>query len=121
MARPKKQQSAVENHICRRIRERRMMLGLTQEQFGTLIGVTYQQAHKYERGITRVSAGRLFEIARALETSIEFFYEGVGRPVAEACPRERMLLDVTRHFRQIRDERHRDAIRRVTRVLAGPP
>jgi len=42
------------------------MLGLTQQQLAEMIGVSYQQAHKYERGINRVSAGRLFEIARAL-------------------------------------------------------
>jgi len=55
------------------------MLGLTQQQLAEMIGVTYQQAHKYERGINRVSAGRLFEIARALSAPISYFYEGVGQ------------------------------------------
>jgi transcriptional regulator with XRE-family HTH domain len=54
------------------------MLGLTQQQLAEVIGVTYQQAHKYERGINRVSAGRLFEIARALSAPIMYFYEGFG-------------------------------------------
>src|ERR1700720_3252708 len=56
----------VDRHVGARIRERRIMLGLTQQQLADLIGVTYQQAHKYERGINRVSAGRLFEVAQVL-------------------------------------------------------
>ena len=70
MAKPKRGRStaAIDDHVGSRIRERRIMLGLTQQQLAEMIGVTYQQAHKYERGINRVSAGRLFEIARALST-----------------------------------------------------
>jgi DNA-binding XRE family transcriptional regulator len=49
----------VDRHVGARVRERRIMLGLTQQQLADLIGVTYQQAHKYERGINRISAGRL--------------------------------------------------------------
>jgi DNA-binding XRE family transcriptional regulator len=49
----------IDHHVGARVRERRIMLGLTQQQLADLIGVTYQQAHKYERGINRVSAGRL--------------------------------------------------------------
>src|SRR6516162_9227930 len=56
----------IDRHVGARIRERRIMLGLTQQQLADLIGVTYQQAHKYERGINRVSAGRLFEVAQVL-------------------------------------------------------
>ena len=67
MAKPKRGRSAaaIDDHVGGRIRERRIMLGLTQQQLAEMIGVTYQQAHKYERGINRVSAGRLFQIARA--------------------------------------------------------
>ena len=66
MAKPKRGRStaSIDDHVGARIRERRIMLGLTQQQLAEMIGVTYQQAHKYERGINRVSAGRLFEIAR---------------------------------------------------------
>ena len=81
MAKPKRGPStaAVDNHVGGRIRERRIMLGLTQQQFAEMIGVTYQQAHEYERGINRVSAGRLFEIASALGAPITYFYEGIGQ------------------------------------------
>jgi transcriptional regulator with XRE-family HTH domain len=66
MAKLKRGQSTatIDGRVGGRIRERRIMLGLTQQQLAEMIGVTYQQAYKYERGINRVSAGRLFEIAR---------------------------------------------------------
>ena len=56
----------VDHYVSLRIRQRRIMLGLTQQQMAELIGVTYQQAHKYERGLNRISAGRLYEIAQVL-------------------------------------------------------
>ncbi len=67
----------IDRHVGARMRERRIMLGLTQQQMAELIGVTYQQAHKYEKGINRIGAGRLFEIARILGVPIYYFYEGV--------------------------------------------
>jgi DNA-binding XRE family transcriptional regulator len=67
----------VDRHVGARIRERRIMLGLTQQQLADLIGVTYQQAHKYERGINRVSAGRLFEVAQVLSVPVSHFFDGL--------------------------------------------
>jgi transcriptional regulator with XRE-family HTH domain len=68
------------------MRERRVMLGLTQQQMAELIGVTYQQAHKYEKGINRVAAGRLYSIARALGVEVGYFYEAVlCRPPTSGC------------------------------------
>lgn len=64
-----------DRHVGARIRERRIVLGLSQHQMADLIGVTYQQAHKYESGINRVSAGRLFEIARVLKVPVGYFFE----------------------------------------------
>jgi transcriptional regulator with XRE-family HTH domain len=55
------------------IRERRLWIGMTQQRLARIIGVAFQQTHKYERGISRVSAGRLFVIATALSTPIEYF------------------------------------------------
>src|SRR6202050_2419774 len=94
MAKPKRGRStgAIDDFVGSRIRERRIMLGLTQQQLAEMIGVTYQQAHKYERGINRVSAGRLYEIARVLGTPITYFYHGLGdeAPLREQ-PHQRML------------------------------
>src|SRR3546814_21135453 len=78
------------------------MLGLTQQQLAAMIGVTYQQAHKYERGINRVSAGRLFEIARVLGVDIGFFYEGLNHEDSSLNERPRICLDLARNFTRIR-------------------
>jgi transcriptional regulator with XRE-family HTH domain len=76
-----------------------------------MIGVTYQQAHKYERGINRVSAGRLFEIARVLSAPISYFYEGIGQEgPRQVTPHQRMLLDIARNFAEIRNEKHQEAV-----------
>src|SRR6266704_2015357 len=87
----------IDRHVGARIRERRIMLGLTQQQLADLIGVTYQQAHKYERGINRVSAGRLFEVAQGLSVPVGYFFDGLeGHSSRTVSPRERMCLELAR-------------------------
>ena len=112
--------AAIDEHVGARIRERRVMLGLTQQQLAEIVGVTYQQEHKYERGINRVSAGRLFEIARALNAPVGYFYEGIGeegaRPVTQ---HERMRLEIARNFADIPNERHQEALSALARALAS--
>lgn len=98
------------------------MLGLSQQQLASLIGVTYQQAHKYETGVNRVSAGRLFRIAEALGVPVSWFYEGLGSaPPAGLSRRERLGLELARSFALIRDERHQEALSRLARALAEAP
>lgn len=111
----------IERHVGRRIRERRILLGLTQQRLAEMIGVTYQQAHKYERGINRVSAGRLYELAQALDVEVGYFFEGfdAGRADEQMPDRQRMSLDVARNFSRIRDERSREALAQLCRVMAG--
>src|SRR3954452_13108424 len=95
----------VDRHVARRMRERRITLGLTQQQVAEWIGVTYQQAHKYEKGENRISVGRLRRIAVALGVEPEYFFEGLGagRP---AEPRQRMMLELTRDFMALPSRRH---------------
>ena len=108
-----------DRHVGLRMRERRVMLGLSQQQMADLIGVTYQQAHKYERGINRVSAGRLFEIARVLKVPVGFFYEGIDDGDGGNLPtRQRLCLEVARNFSRIDDEQHQQAVSQLTRALA---
>ena len=110
----------IDRHVGARIRERRIMLGLTQQQLADLIGVTYQQAHKYERGINRVSAGRLFEIAQVLSVPVSYFFDGLDEHSGRAIsPRERMCLELARNFAQIPNERHQEALSQLARVLAS--
>ena len=122
MAKPKRGRSTVatDNHVGGRIRERRIMLGLTQQRLAEMIGVTYQQAHKYERGINRVSAGRLFEIARALSAPITYFYEGIGQEgPRQITLHQRMQLEIARNFAEIRNEKHQEAVSQLARALAS--
>ena len=111
----------VDRHVGARMRERRIMLGLTQQQMAELIGVTYQQAHKYEKGINRVAAGRLYNIAQALGVEVSYFFEGLGSDNAfRATPQQRMLLELARNFVSIPERKHRDAICSLARALSGP-
>src|SRR5690242_8724440 len=67
----------VDRHVGARVRERRLALGLTQQQLAELVGTTYQQAHKYEKGVNRISAGRLQAVARALGVGPGYFFGGL--------------------------------------------
>jgi transcriptional regulator with XRE-family HTH domain len=102
------------------MRERRIMLGLTQQQMADLIGVTYQQAHKYEKGINRVAAGRLYSIARALGVQVGYFYEGLQIGGFAPPPSQRMVLDLARNFLNIPDPRHREAVATLARKPREP-
>lgn len=110
-----------DRHVGAKIRERRIMLGLSQQQMADLIGVTYQQAHKYERGINRISAGRLYEIAQVLKVSVGFFFEGIEKSEeqdVELTDRQRMCLELARNFSHISNDRHQDALSQLARALA---
>ncbi|WP_309087533.1 helix-turn-helix transcriptional regulator [Phenylobacterium sp.] len=74
----------VDRHVGLRIRMRRKEIGVSQERLAEALGITFQQVQKYERGANRVSASKLWEIARALKTSVSYFYEGLASedPVA---------------------------------------
>src|SRR5436309_15895828 len=98
MAKPKRGRStaAIDDHVGARIRERRIMLGFSQQQLAQMIGVTYQQAHKYERGLNRISAGRLYEIAQVLSVPVSWFFEGLASDVSPVEPtqQQRMCLEL---------------------------
>lgn len=118
---PANRANDIDRHVGLRIRERRVMLGLSQQQIADMIGVTYQQAHKYERGINRISAGRLFEISRVLNVPITFFYEGLeGHEDANLGQRQRMCLELARNFSAIGNEKHQEALSQLARALAAP-
>jgi len=55
-----------------------MLIGMSQERLGELLGLTFQQVQKYEKGVNRIGAGRLFEVSRILGVPIDYFYEGVS-------------------------------------------
>ena len=109
----------VDHYVSLRIRQRRIMLGLTQQQMAELIGVTYQQAHKYEKGMNRVAAGRLYYIAQALGVEVSHFFEGLPTTGGlMPSPQQRMLLELARNYLNIPHPRHREAIVTLARALA---
>lgn len=119
--RPGQRAHAADLHVGARIRERRVMMGLSQQQLARMIGVTCQQAHKYERGLNRISAGRLFEIGGVLGVPISWFFEGlaVDAEAQEASPRQRMGLELARNFALIDNEKHQEALSQMARALAA--
>src|SRR5271156_6508732 len=76
---PKKQANPIDVQVGNRVRIRRMLIGMSQERLGDLLGLTFQQIQKYEKGVNRIGAGRLFDVARILNVPVDFFYEGVAQ------------------------------------------
>jgi transcriptional regulator with XRE-family HTH domain len=74
----------VDLYVGGRIRMRRRTLGVSQEKLAEDLGLTFQQVQKYERGANRVSASKLYEIARSLSTPVAFFFEGLNDPTTSA-------------------------------------
>lgn len=72
------ERSDIDRHVGERVRRRRRLLGLTQKELADRVGIRFQQIHKYETGINRMSASRLYEIAGALGAPVEHFYDGLN-------------------------------------------
>ncbi|CAA9271393.1 MAG: Transcriptional regulator [uncultured Acetobacteraceae bacterium] len=67
--------SPIDVHVGGRVRLRRTLMGLSQERLGEALGLTFQQVQKYERGVNRIGASRLFDLARVLDVPIGFFFD----------------------------------------------
>jgi transcriptional regulator with XRE-family HTH domain len=123
--RGRRRAQAVDLAVGRRVRRRRLELGMTLQQLAELVGVTQQQVHKYEAGIDRVSAGLLHRIAQALGVEVGHFFaamdaEGHGLAEPAGAPgQRRRLLELVRHVAGIGDRRHREALCRLARELAA--
>ena len=85
----------VDLHVGGRVRLRRKLVGISQEQLAAALGLTFQQVQKYERGSNRVSASKLYAIARTLGVPIAFFFDGLADPM-EAEPSEDVVHDAER-------------------------
>ena len=73
----------VDVHVGKRIRHRRWLVGITQQQLAEAVGIKFQQIQKYETGANRVSASRLWDIAEALGVNVAFFFEGLDAAAVE--------------------------------------
>lgn len=95
---PTGQPNPIDIHVGNRIRLRRTLLGLSQEKLASLLGLTFQQVQKYEKGMNRVGASRLWDISKVLETPISFFYEDMDKTVANQSPRTFSLPEEKKLF-----------------------
>ncbi|MEM9637047.1 MAG: helix-turn-helix transcriptional regulator [Pseudomonadota bacterium] len=116
----------VDVHVGKRIRQRRWLVGMTQQKLAECVGIKFQQIQKYETGANRVSASRLWDIADALEVDVAFFFEGLksdADAVAESdsIPADMMgdkeAMDLVRSYYAI-PENQRRRLFELARVLS---
>lgn len=88
----------IDRHVGLRIRMRRKELGISQERLADSIGLTFQQIQKYERAANRVSASKLWEMARALETTVGYFFEGLSDPAPSGGDDHAARQDIIQDF-----------------------
>jgi transcriptional regulator with XRE-family HTH domain len=117
----------VDSHVGERLRQRRILLGLAQQQLANSLGVSFQQLQKYESGANRVSASRLYQLAQVLAVPIMWFYDGIGAPdgrgskVSELSkltgdPEVRRFVKA---YHRIKGTTARRRFREIASVLAG--
>jgi transcriptional regulator with XRE-family HTH domain len=126
----------IDVHVGSRVRFRRMLIGMSQEKLGEKLGLTFQQIQKYEKGINRIGASRLFDLAQVLGVAVQFFYEEAPsmdpQPMVAAgfaaTPTESSIveflrsrdgLELNRAFVRISDAKARRAIVDLVRSLAN--
>lgn len=111
----------IDQHVGERIRLRRTERGLTQEQVAEALEVSYQQVQKYETGANRISAGRIWEIARKLDVEIGYFFAGLANGETPAPlehgGRQRSAIELVRKFAQIEDPEVRAAIAGLVKTI----
>ena len=111
----------IDRLIGAQIRERRIMMGLTQDQIADALGISYQQVQKYETGSNRVSAGRLYEIASLMNTDISWFFPSNDTSCHasgqdSASPRH--VIELVRRFSRIESNKVRAGIMALIRSIA---
>jgi len=130
-----KKPNPVDAHVGSRVRLRRMLLGMSQERLGESMGLTFQQVQKYEKGVNRIGASRLFQISKILDVPVQFFFEeapysgdgnavrGTAEPDSEAFTLEflnsREGLELNRAFVKIGDAKVRKSVVDLVRALSG--
>jgi transcriptional regulator with XRE-family HTH domain len=109
-----------DREVAAKVRERRLQLGLTQQEVAKRLGITYQHAHKYETGVNKISVGRLFQIAQVLDVEVSYFFRDLEKPrPAKASVRQRAILELTRNFVHLPSLRHQEALCQLARAMAG--
>ena len=116
----------VDVHVGKRVRHRRWLIGMTQQQLAQQVGIKFQQIQKYETGANRISASRLWDIAEALEVPVSFFFEGLEEVQKSADEKksvpadlmgDKEALDLVRSYYAI-PENQRRRLFELARVLS---
>ena len=121
----------VDVHVGNRIRMRRQLIGMSQEKLGELLGITFQQVQKYEKGSNRISASRMFYAARTLGVPVQFFFEdlpggddrrGLGEPREEDTVMTALMnadgVSLAKSFRDADSSTKRKLIASLARLIA---
>ena len=120
----------VDRHVGRRVCEKRIALGYNQSDLGRALGLTFQQIQKYEKGANRVSASKLWDIARFFKVDIGYFFEGLttaapgmaegeAEPFVHDCPATRQSMEIGRLAPQL-SVRQQKLVLDMMREMAGP-
>lgn len=126
----------IDAHVGTRVRLRRMLLGMSQEKLGEHLGLTFQQVQKYEKGVNRIGASRLFDLARVLGVPIQFFYDEAPTEISDPSPAPgfaerpaesyvveflstREGLELNKAFVKIADPKIRRSVVDLVRSLSG--
>jgi len=127
--------SPIDKYVGTRLRQRRTLMGVSQEKLGDALGVTFQQIQKYERGTNRIGAGRLFEISNILDVPVAYFYEGYDGAMAARVDgfgengqtgfdgnpmNRRETLELVRYYYGIKDPKLRKQIFDLAKSMAQP-
>jgi len=111
----------VDIHVGKRIRHRRWLAGMTQQQLAESVGIKFQQIQKYETGANRVSASRLWDIAASMDVDVSFFFEGLEKEQANSGTSDLLgdkeALDLVRSYYAI-PENQRRRLFELARVLS---
>jgi transcriptional regulator with XRE-family HTH domain len=129
----KKKPHPIDVHVGRRVKMRRMLVGMSQEKLGEQLGLTFQQVQKYEKGANRIGASRLWDLSRILEVPPRYFFEGARAATGQAAEgftesaQPDYVLDfvqssegvqLIKAFIQIKDENVRRGIVNLAKTLA---
>lgn len=97
-------------HVGRRVREARATKSMSQEQLGNILGVSFQQVQKYEKGTNRIGSSRLWDIARALDVPVSYFFEGIEEGGENDRPLARRTIEMAKRIDSIADSTVRNQV-----------
>ncbi len=128
--------NSLDAHVGVRLRHRRTLMGMSQEKLADALGITFQQVQKYERGVNRIGASRLYDLGNILEVPISFFFEGLvanqksskktargvaapkSKYVVEPPSNDREILELVRAYKAISSPEMRKSVLDMVRSLS---